>query len=182
MSDRRDDDGEQRSDDVSERSASELDDQRDRDELRDRYYGLLQELRVVLPGVQVLFAFLLTVPFSERFEDLDTTGRTSYLIALVSSLFAIVCFLTPTAYHRAGGRRGRSARLTWALHATRAGLAAMAVSLTSATFGVTRFVFGPSTAWWVTAGLVLALASCWVALPLLTATDGHRPVDDGDQQ
>jgi hypothetical protein len=182
VTDQRSDDGENADDGASERSASELDDRRDRRELRDRYYGLLQELRVVLPGVQVLFAFLLTVPFSERFEELDPTGRASYLVALVSSLFAIVCFLTPTAYHRAGGRRDRSARLTWALHATRAGLAAMAVSLTSATYGVTRFVFGPTTAWWVTAGLIVVLGSCWVALPLLTASGNGRRGADGRAQ
>jgi amino acid transporter len=169
---------------ASERSASELDDRRDRRELRDRYYGLLQELRVVLPGVQVLVAFLLTVPFSQRFEDLDDTGRVAYLVALVSSLLATVCFVTPTAYHRAGGRTERSARLTWALRATRAGLVAMAVALTSATYGVTRFVFTPTTAWWVTGGLVVAIGSCWIALPVLTATTGRRPDDEapGDDQ
>lgn len=166
---------------ASERSASELDDRRDRRELRDRYYGLLQELRVMLPGVQVLVAFLLTVPFSERFEDLDATGRVAYLVALVSSLLATVCFLTPTAYHRAGGRTNRSARLTWALRATRAGLVAMAVSLTSATYGVTRFVFGSDTAWWVAVGLVVALGSCWVALPVLTASPGRAPGATDDQ-
>ena len=182
MSDRRDGAGEHRAAEVSERSAAELDDRRDRRELRDRYYGLLQELRVVLPGVQVLVAFLLTVPFSDRFEDLDPTGRTAYLVALAASLLATVCFVTPTAYHRAGGRTERSARLTSALRATRAGLVAMAVSLTSATFGVTRFVFGPTTARWVTAGLVVALAACWVALPLLTASTGRGSARPGAQE
>lgn len=167
-----------RSDQTSERSASELDDRRDRRELRDRYYGLLQELRVVLPGVQVLVAFLLTVPFSQRFEDLDETGLVAYLVALVSSLLATVCFVTPTAYHRAGGRTERSARLTWALRATRAGLVAMAVSLTSATFSVTRFVFNTTTALWVTGGLVVAIGACWVALPQVMRRMGQRR-DDG---
>ncbi len=52
-----------------DRPASELDDRADREELRERYYGLLQELRVILPGVQVLVAFLLTVPFASRSES-----------------------------------------------------------------------------------------------------------------
>lgn len=167
---------------VSERSASELDDRRDRRELRDRYYGLLQELRVVLPGVQVLVAFLLTVPFSQRFEELDGTGRVAYLVALVASLLATVCFVVPTAYHRAGGRTERSARLTWALRATRAGLVAMAISLTSATYGVTRFVFGSATAWWVTAGLVVAITSCWVVLPLTTKGACRAPETSARQE
>ncbi len=48
---------------------AELDDEADRDELRRRYYGLMQELRVLLPGVQILVAFLLTVPFATRFGN-----------------------------------------------------------------------------------------------------------------
>jgi hypothetical protein len=54
-----------------------LDSERNRGELRDRYYGLLQELRVVLPGVQVLVAFLLTAPFATRFGQVDDAGRRS---------------------------------------------------------------------------------------------------------
>ena len=58
----------------SEVAPENLDDERDRAKLRDRYYGLLQELRVVLPSVQVLVAFLLTVPFGQRFGERSTTS------------------------------------------------------------------------------------------------------------
>lgn len=60
---------------ADDRTLAELDNERDRVELRSRYYGLLQELRVVLPGVQVFLAFLLTVPFTQRFDDVDDRGR-----------------------------------------------------------------------------------------------------------
>lgn len=70
-------------DQESEIPASRLDDEVDRDELRDRDYGLLQELRVVLPGVQVLVAFLLTMPFAQRFVRLDAFGKSMFGVALV---------------------------------------------------------------------------------------------------
>ena len=88
----------------AERDAKELDDVADREELRKRYEMLLQELRVVLPGVQVLMAFLLTAPFAQRFDDLDDTGRRAYLVALVSALASTICLLTPTVFHRVADR------------------------------------------------------------------------------
>src|SRR3954447_16662845 len=96
-----------------EKDAGELDDIADREELRNRYELLLQEIRVSLPGVQILLAFLLTVPFSQRFGDLDEWGRGAYAIALASSLVSAVCLLTPTVLHRLGKRTARSQRLVW---------------------------------------------------------------------
>lgn len=150
---------------ASERSASELDDRHDRDELRDRYYGILQELRVILPGVQVLVAFLLTAPFSQRFEDLDPVGRAAYLIALLAALLATICFISPTAQHRAGPRSARSVRVTWAVRMTRAGLVFTAVALAAATYCVTRFVFANALAAWLTVALVIVIAGAWIVLP-----------------
>src|SRR3954467_5828143 len=98
---------------IGDRPLSDLDDDADRVELRQRYYGLLQELRVVLPGVQVLMAFLLTAPFASGFDQLDGRGRDAYLVALVTSLVSIVCLLAPTMFHRVGERRARAARLIW---------------------------------------------------------------------
>ena len=153
-----------------------LDDVEDRAELRDRYYGLLQELRVVLPGIQVLVAFLLTVPFSARFGDLDDLGVATYLVALVASVAATVLCVAPTVYHRAGGRTSRSARLVWAVRMTRAGLGLLAVSLLSAVFCVTRFVTDDRLAGWVSAALAALLVGSWMALPLLTANRrNHTP-------
>ena len=94
-----------------EREAQELDDVADREELRDRYEMLLQELRVVLPGVQVLMAFLLTAPFAQRFADLDDLGRQAYLVALISALGSTICLLSPTVFHRVADRTARRARL-----------------------------------------------------------------------
>ena len=83
--------------DVASLPASQLDDDADREELRQRYYGLLQELRVLLPGVQVLAAFLLTAPFAQRFGDLDRTSEIVYGVSLVSAVASVIAFLLSDA-------------------------------------------------------------------------------------
>src|SRR3954452_24783565 len=90
-----------------DRSAAELDDEADREELRRRYYGLLQELRVLLPGVQILVAFLLTAPFAARFAELDQLEKGLYGVALAAGILAIIVFAAPIAMHRVGDRQSR---------------------------------------------------------------------------
>ena len=109
--------------------ASELDDEGDWKELRDRYYGLLQELRVILPGAQVLVAFLLTAPFAAGFPHLDSTNRFLFGVATVSGLLSVITLLTPTVFHRVANRRYRSARLVWAVRCTMVGLVLLGIAL-----------------------------------------------------
>jgi hypothetical protein len=155
-----------------DRPADELLDDADRVELRDRYYGLLQELRVLLPGVQILVAFLLTVPFDSRFEELDQLGRRLYGAALVSGILAIVAFTTPTVLHRLGDRRARSARLTWSIRVTRLGLLLLGAALLLALALVTRLVFGGGAALVVSAGVALCMAAMWILVPTRLASHG----------
>jgi uncharacterized membrane protein len=152
--------------------ATDLSDESDRDELRRRYYNLLQELRVLLPGVQVLVAFLLTVPFAPRFTELDETSKSLYLTSLVAGVLAIVGFVTPTAFHRFGDRRSRSDRLVWAIRTTRLGVLFMALALESAVFVVCRLVFDATAAFVVTSVLGVLMVAAWLVLPL---TVGRRP-------
>lgn len=160
----------------------DLDDRTDRGELRKRYYGLLQELRVVLPGVQVLLAFLLTAPFTNRFDQLDAAGRGSYAVALMATFAATVCFVAPTVYHRLGVRTHRSARLVWGVRLMLAGLALLAVGLTAALWCVARFVWGDVTAW-VTSGTAAALiVALWVVLPTASRTTPARVREPRDGQ
>jgi MFS family permease len=150
----------------AERDAKDLDDVADREELRKRYGMLLQELRVVLPGVQVLMAFLLTAPFAQRFADLDDTGRRAYLVALVSALASTICLLTPTVFHRVADRTARRVRLVWSVRLAVAGIVLLAVSLTAATWCITRLVFGTTSATIVAAAATVAFVGVWVTLPL----------------
>lgn len=150
----------------SDEDTKDLDDVVDREELRQRYYGLLQELRVVLPGVQVLLAFLLTAPFAQRFEDLDDWGRRSFGLALTSSMFSVVCLLGPTFLHRLGERTARSARLLWSIRLMVVGLALLGVSLVTAMWSVARLVFGTTTAWRLVTPVAVTMVGLWVVLPL----------------
>ena len=150
----------------AQRDARELDDVADRDELRRRYQTLLQELRVVLPGVQVLMAFLLTAPFAQRFDDLDDIGRRSYLVALVSALGSTICLLTPTVFHRVAERTARRARLVWSVRLAVVGFILLAVALTAATWCITRLVFGTPTASVLAAFAIGAFVVVWVVLPI----------------
>src|SRR4051812_19684401 len=72
---------------------------------------LLNGLRIALPGVQVLFAFLLTVPFSQRFERLTSFDRGVYFVSLLSAAVSSAMFIAPSAYHRLRFRRGDKERL-----------------------------------------------------------------------
>ncbi|MCC5951806.1 MAG: hypothetical protein JJU45_06880 [Acidimicrobiia bacterium] len=144
---------------------SELDDVADRGELRQRYYGLLQELRVVLPGVQVLLAFLLTVPFAPGFADLDDLGRDLYGVALVATALAVTLLMAPIALHRFGARRQRRARLLWAVGITRVGLVLLAVAVVGTVLAVTRFVFGASSAVLASGAVTTVLILTWIVLP-----------------
>jgi hypothetical protein len=150
-----------------DRPARQLDDLRDRVELRSRYYGLLQELRILLPGTQVLVAFLLTVPFNSRFAELDVSEHRLYAVALGTGAMAIVLFVTPTTLHRLGRRTARSARLRWSIGLTRVGLAFMGASLVTSLVVVVRLVFGGGAA--VAVGLLTTtvLFLLWVVLPRL---------------
>ncbi|MEI2653580.1 MAG: DUF6328 family protein [Microthrixaceae bacterium] len=145
--------------------ASSLDDVKDREELRQRHEVLLQELRVALPGVQVLLAFLLTAPFADGFDRLDPFGRDLFGVAMMSALFAVVLLMCPAVFHRVGERTARVLRLTWGIRMVVGGLLMLAVSLTSAVWCISRFAFGSSNAQWIPAGAAVLFLVFWVVLP-----------------
>ena len=163
----------------SDKDTEELDDVGDRDELRRRYYGLLQELRVILPGVQVLLAFLLTTPFAQRFVELDTAGRWAFGIALTCAMFSVLCLIGPVILHRLGERTARTSRLWWSIRLTVAGILLLGVALISALWGISRFVYGDGTAWWLVTPVIVTALAVWVALPLAMRRR-HRIGVDGE--
>jgi hypothetical protein len=151
----------------SEKDSEQLDDVDDRDELRRRFDMLLQEVRVGLPGVQILAAFMLTAPFSQRFGQLDRAGKVAFGIALCSSMLSVTLMLGPTLLHRLGERTARSERLSVSIILLLLGLWALAVALLSALWGVSRFVFGVTTAWLITIPIATAILIVWVVIPRL---------------
>ena len=131
---------------------------------------LLNELRVVLPGVQVLFAFLLTIPFTGRFKELSTFQDTLFAVSFLFAAIALVLLMTPTAYHRIRFRAGDDeAMLRISNRLTIAGLACLAVSLEAAVILVGDLIpFRPMAA--IAGAIVgLLLVGLWFVLPLARA-------------
>jgi uncharacterized protein DUF6328 len=136
---------------------------------------LLQELRVTQTGVQILTGFLLTLPFSQRFQQLDSVQRVSYLAILCGSVVATALIIAPVAFHRVLFRRGERPWLVRA--ANRAALAGL-LSLSLTTSGVVWLVFDlvANRTLAAIAGLVsLAFfATVWAVIPR-TAPRRERP-------
>jgi Flp pilus assembly protein TadB len=129
---------------------------------------LLGELRVALPGVQVLFAFLLVAPFNQRFGRTSQFERDLYLAALLFTLFASILLIAPTVIHRLEFGRGEKRYIVRAGNRlTIAGLVVFAIGLTCAIALVTHYLFGPTTAIVTTAVAVLAFSMIWFVWPLL---------------
>src|SRR5438477_11376201 len=100
---------------------------------------LLGELRVALPGVQVLFAFLLVAPFNQRFGRVSTFERDLYLAALLLTLLASILLIAPAIVHRLTFRRGQKAYVVnTANRLMIAGLAVFALAMTCAVLLVTH--------------------------------------------
>jgi DMSO reductase anchor subunit len=108
---------------------------------------LLQELRVALPGVQVLFAFLLTVPFTQRFDDLSDFDEKLYFGVLICVALATILLVAPTAGHRILFRRQQKEYLvTVANNLSLAGLLLLAIAMCGAIALISDFIFGVTTA------------------------------------
>jgi amino acid transporter len=133
----------------------------------DRELGeLLQGLRVLLPGVQVLFAFLLTVPFSSRFEQLVASEKGFYLAALICAAIASALLVSPSAFHRLLFRdRDKEWLIVTSNRLTIAGIAFLAISMTCAIFLVTEVIYGSRTAWLVAGALGLVFIVLWYVIP-----------------
>lgn len=143
----------------------ELDPEEDAEALRERYRELLEEMRTIMPGVQVLFAFLLISPFSNRFGELDPVGIRAYAVALVAAALATVVLLTPAAFHRLTPHHDRRARLITSIRTQLVGMALLAFATADAVFVVLRFVFD-ATIGAIAGGLVvLAIVSLWLVVP-----------------
>ena len=141
--------------------------ERERD-LDQEWSELLEEHRVAMPGAQVLFTFLLILPFQNRFQELTEAQEGLYFGAFICASIAIVLLITPTASHRIRWRQHDKEALL--RHATKTSIAALvflASAMTSSVYLVGDFLFELPTAL-VTTALIAALFTWfWFALPLL---------------
>ena len=128
---------------------------------------LLQELRVALPGVQVLFAFLLTVPFTQRFQDLSDFQEKLYFGVLITVALATVMLVAPTAGHRILFRRQQKEFIvTISNTLALIGLLFLAIAMTGAIALISDFIFGTTTAVISTIVMAVAYAGFWYLGPL----------------
>ncbi len=129
---------------------------------------LLNELRVALPGVQVLFAFLLAVPFSQRFEQTTELQRDTFMVALLSTLAGSVFLIAPSAYHRIRFRdRDKEALLQISNVFAIVGMFFLALGMTAVVFLVTDMIFTGLATAVVTALTAALFATVWFVLPLV---------------
>jgi len=136
-------------------------DQEEQERLNRQLLELLNELRVALPGVQVLFAFLLAVPFQQRFREATDFQKYVYLFTLLASATTTALLIAPTGYHRLLFRRGDRPRIIE--HGTRMlilGLISLAMAMTGAVYLVTDFLFAADTA--VAIGVAGAVVFGWL--------------------
>jgi hypothetical protein len=128
---------------------------------------LLQEVRVVQTGVQVLFAFLLTAPLAARFTTLNAFQRYTYFFTLLATGAAAVLLIAPTAYHRVLFRLGDKENLVQVANRfTLAGLTFVAVSMLGALLLVTDLLFSGATVIATVAVATVGLLAAWCVLPL----------------
>jgi hypothetical protein len=145
----------------------------EKERLNRKLIELLNELRVVLPGVQVLFAFLLTLPVSSGFSRTTDLQRDVYAVSLVCAAVASTLLIAPAAYHRLRIHRleeetvaEKSELIVASDHLAAAGIFVLALAMTGAIFVAFDIVFSTKIAVPVAVALGLFFAWFWYALPI----------------
>jgi amino acid transporter len=136
---------------------------------------LLNELRVVLPGVTVLFAFLLAVPFAKGWSRVTPFQRDVFVVAFLSTAVSVGFLTAPSSYHRLRFRHGHKEHLVKVGNRLAiAGIAASAVSLEAVVLLVMDYVLSLGAAIAAAASLFLVVVSLWYALPVRAALRDRR--------
>ena len=134
---------------------------------------LLNELRVALPGVQILFAFLLTVPFTQRFPQLTAFQRDVFYVTLVAATLSASCLIAPSAAHRL---RFHQRERTWLIESANtlliAGLCFLAVAIGSAFLLITDVLFDGIRVWIYSGAMWAAIVGLWFGRPLYRQARG----------
>jgi len=130
------------------------------------FADLLQELRVAQTGVQILFAFLLTLPFSSGFPNTTAFQKDTYVVALIAAAFATAMIISPVAFHRALFRQGRKPELVrYAHRMATGGLAFMLVAMVSSVLLITDYLLNIWAAVILTAITAAWFLTFWAFIP-----------------
>ena len=155
-----------------EQQANDLPYHRDETEAErlDRNYGeLLQELRVTQVGVQILFASLLTVAFSERFRQITEEQRTTYVVTLLAAAAATAFLIGPVSFHRIVFRHSQKDDLVRNAHwMALGGLACLVVAVVGVVMLILEVVLGQPQATWYAVGVAVFFVTLWLVIPLIS--------------
>jgi hypothetical protein len=133
---------------------------------------LLNELRVAIPGVQVLFAFLLIVPFSQGFSSVTTSQEYVYFATMLCTAVSAALLIAPSSHHRLLWREHeREKRLRAGNRLTIGGLSFLALAMLGAVFLISDVIFGPVTAAVATVVIGMVFGWFWYGQPLLRLRD-----------
>ncbi|GGN31095.1 hypothetical protein GCM10012285_00650 [Streptomyces kronopolitis] len=131
-----------------------------------RWTELLQEVRVIQTGVQILFGFLLTVVFTPRFATLTPTDRAIYVTTVLLGAATTGALVGTVTFHRlVAGHRLKSETVLWASRLALVGIVLLLATVTSALLLILRIALHDSAVPWIVAGLVGWFMICWFALP-----------------
>jgi hypothetical protein len=137
---------------------------------------ILQELRIALPGVQILFAFLLTVPFAQGFERTTSFQRNLFYGVLLATAISTICFIAPTATHRLRFHRSDRAYIIESSNRLLiAGLVFLALAILGAVVLVTDFLFDGAAVWIYPGLMALVLVVLWFVRPLARGDASSGP-------
>jgi Kef-type K+ transport system membrane component KefB len=140
---------------------------------------LLQELRVVIPGVQVLLAFLLTAPFQQRFAELPGSMRNAFFASIVCATLATAFLIAPSAHHRLRWRAGEKERLVRVGNRMAIiGTVFLAAAIVLALYVITDVLFTTDLAVMTAIGGLVVFGVLWYVLPLL----GRSSNDEHDEE
>lgn len=140
------------------------------EERADRKWSeLIQEVRVAQTGVQILFGFLLTVVFQQKYDSLAPTDKTIYIVTVVLGAAATGALIGPVSLHRlVSGRRVKPQAVEWASRMTFVGLALLLATMTSSLLLILRVATHNGAVAWIVTGVVAWYALCWYGVPLWT--------------
>ena len=128
---------------------------------------LLQELRIALPGVQILFAFLLTVPFAQGFQKVTSFQRNVFFATLMCTAISTACLIAPTATHRLRfHKHDRKYVIESANKLLIAGLVFLALAIILAVLLITDYLFDGSARWIWPGIIAVVVAVLWFVRPI----------------
>lgn len=130
---------------------------------------LIQEVRVAQMGVQILFAFLLTVVFTPKYDDLSDTDQTIYLVTVVLGAVTTGALIGPVSLHRiVSGRRIKPQAVRWASRLTVLGLVLLLATMAASLLLILRVATDDGFVPYLVAAVVTWYLLCWFGIPLWT--------------